>query len=936
MKFFTNKSIWSKIIIILIFVILFEFVVAKPVQADDDFVTFGGTLVSPIAGLFVALGDGMTSVMHEWIMGQEQDLLPAFEEDNSALGWIVDHILWIGAAVALIFGAPIGLIIGAITITFLMKGLFSYIMGDSERTRNTSFVSYPYAIIKDVDKMWFPAYTLTPEEIFKGHILLFNVDFFSDPITVRPHTDDDGNIQYYYYLDENGEEVKTSNQNSAAILRNNISSWYVGLRNIAIVCMMIVLLYVAIRMLLSLTGEEKAKYVQMFKDWLIGMALLASMHYVMVFANVIVNKITDVVSSSVASKSYVVAIPDKDGEMTEKLEEFGYENFTKDGKIDENTSAFNENGSGDKMICWQTNLMGALRISIECSNYGMSYVGKSLCFAALVLFTVFFVFTYLKRLLYMAFLTVIAPLVALTYPIDKLNDGQAQGFDKWLKEYIFNLLIQPMHLLLYYILITSAFDLAGTNPVYSLVAIGFMMPAEKLLRSFFGFEKASTPAGIGGAAGTALALGAVSKLRDLGNGFFGGSKPGSSLPKGDKGDKNNIRTPKNQNGGLDPLAVTAGAAQQTPQQQNDNQNDDEDNNQEEEQQTRIPQPGDPDFMGPLPLPRPGDQNFMGPLTQEQYEQQQEQQQDQQEHQDQQEQQQQPQQQPDRTPMDRRRERVRQRLLNGRPTKRQRIKQAVGRVMTPAGRVAQKAGRQLWRATKATGAYAGTGVLNTAKKLPRVATTATGVVAGAAVGAMAGTVAAMLTGDPKQVATYLGGGALVGEKMGSGASDFVENKVGVLQPKDAKQSFNKVYNGAKYQDERYDKYKRKYKKDDELKERLKANFDKKKVEEMLKKGNIVDKCLDNGIDDIDDIIAVQRLKDEDQNNVGTDEKAIAYAQMAKRVGNEYNADTDKQKKWRTTFKEGYMKNNMSEDQADAQAGIAMEMIAKYNTLKGNNN
>ena len=46
----------------------------------------------------------------------------------------------------------------------------------------------------------------------------------------------------------------------------------------------------------------------------------------------------------------------------------------------------------------------------------------------------------------------IAPFVALTYPIDKLNDGQAQGFNKWLKEYIFNLLIQPMHLLLYTIL----------------------------------------------------------------------------------------------------------------------------------------------------------------------------------------------------------------------------------------------------------------------------------------------------------------------------------------------------------------------------------------------------------------------------------------------------------------------------------------------------
>ena len=38
----------------------------------------------------------------------------------------------------------------------------------------------------------------------------------------------------------------------------------------------------------------------------------------------------------------------------------------------------------------------------------------------------------------MAFLTMVAPLVAFMYPIDKMNDGKAQGFDTWIKEYIFN------------------------------------------------------------------------------------------------------------------------------------------------------------------------------------------------------------------------------------------------------------------------------------------------------------------------------------------------------------------------------------------------------------------------------------------------------------------------------------------------------------------
>ena len=35
----------------------------------------------------------------------------------------------------------------------------------------------------------------------------------------------------------------------------------------------------------------------------------------------------------------------------------------------------------------------------------------------------------------MAFLTLIAPFVALMYPLDKVKDGQAQTFNFWCREY---------------------------------------------------------------------------------------------------------------------------------------------------------------------------------------------------------------------------------------------------------------------------------------------------------------------------------------------------------------------------------------------------------------------------------------------------------------------------------------------------------------------
>jgi hypothetical protein len=61
-------------------------------------------------------------------------------------------------------------------------------------------------------------------------------------------------------------------------------------------------------------------------------------------------------------------------------------------------------------------------------------------------------------------------------------------------------------------LISSAFDLAVTNVLYMLVAIGFMMQAEKLLRKMFGFGKAETPGMLSGAAGTAIMMSSIEKL----------------------------------------------------------------------------------------------------------------------------------------------------------------------------------------------------------------------------------------------------------------------------------------------------------------------------------------------------------------------------------------------------------------------------------------
>lgn len=82
----------------------------------------------------------------------------------------------------------------------------------------------------------------------------------------------------------------------------------------------------------------------------------------------------------------------------------------------------------------------------------------------------------------------------------------------WFKEYVFNVLIQPFHLIIYTVLVGSAIELATTSLIYAVVAIYFIIPAEKLLRKFFGFDNAGTLSAAGSFAGGALFSAMINKI----------------------------------------------------------------------------------------------------------------------------------------------------------------------------------------------------------------------------------------------------------------------------------------------------------------------------------------------------------------------------------------------------------------------------------------
>ena len=161
--------------------------------------------------------------------------------------------------------------------------------------------------------------------------------------------------------------------------------------------------------------------------------------------------------------------------------------------------------------------------------YTGTFYAYIIMYIILTIETVIFVVKYLKRVIYLAFLTMIAPLIALMYPMDKVGDGKAQTFNMWFKEYLFNSLLQPLHLLLYTIFIVGAKELAHSHCIYAIGFYAYMLFAEGFFKKMFGFDKANMPKGLGSPLAAGMSMKVFDAITGLGPpGSPGGKKDGSS------------------------------------------------------------------------------------------------------------------------------------------------------------------------------------------------------------------------------------------------------------------------------------------------------------------------------------------------------------------------------------------------------------------------
>lgn len=467
MKKFTSKNIFEKFILAIVCVILLNFCIAPSSQAAGG-TSFGGKMMSIMRDFTTAIADVAASVVQ--------------------LG---------------------------------MTGEWNYAVADRG---NVTTSGHDYWIKES--EFRYPMLQISPEVIFANKVQLLDADFISSKAT---NNDD--------YL------VQAKNVSPISTLRRIVASWYVTLRTIAVVGLLSVLIYIGIRIIISSTAQDKAKYKQRLVDWVIAFCLLFFMHYIMAAVVTVVDKVNDMLSDDVIKGISLnpeygnVEYNDQSGNHnfdfggTGTPQQDGSGEFSKEGLTEEDVAEWDnkiieevkqmvgtecldegvwseptvggtsatgaqliytrtmtfegatvtitktdtvymdmtvrenrhrlkysysihkdnptvnpgpggENGTGNASLNLKVDSKGRYYIDgdkiLYFTNYARLYLNVKdkdeylpmstaylIIYIALITFTVVFTIRYIKRVIYIAFLTLMAPMVALTYPIDKIRDRKS-------------------------------------------------------------------------------------------------------------------------------------------------------------------------------------------------------------------------------------------------------------------------------------------------------------------------------------------------------------------------------------------------------------------------------------------------------------------------------------------------------------------------------
>jgi hypothetical protein len=215
------------------------------------------------------------------------------------------------------------------------------------------------------------------------------------------------------------KEIKEKNPKAFIIqIREGIKTWYYVLRNIAIMVMVIVLMYVAIRMLLNMyteSPENKARYKEMMIAWIKALSTLIIMHIV-IYTVIAFN--TDIIET-------IKDVAHIDDPRLQNL----------------------------NVILLERALDIRLSISFP----------ATILYVMVTFLTIQYFFVYLKRFILVLILIISGPFIIVKTAYESTGKSVSKTYSKWLYDLIINVMEQSIHALFYALFVRSLFEGAMEN-----------------------------------------------------------------------------------------------------------------------------------------------------------------------------------------------------------------------------------------------------------------------------------------------------------------------------------------------------------------------------------------------------------------------------------------------------------------------------------------
>lgn len=280
-------------------------------------------------------------------------------------------------------------------------------------------------IIKDAKKL------ITIDSILFNEEPLTDVNFFEDSEAVQ--------------------EIKEKNPKAFIIqLRDGVKMWYYIIRNIAIMVMVVILMYVAIRMLFNMytsSAEDKARYKEMMIAWVKALSTLTVMH-IIIYAVIAFN--TDIISM-------IKDVAHIDDPRLQNL----------------------------NVILLERALDIRLSVSFP----------ATILYVLVTYLTVQYFFLYLKRFVMVVILIVSGPFIILKTAYESTGKSVSKAYSKWFYDLIMNVLEQSVHALFFALFVRNLFDGAMNNLVGFLVFWFVLKSMLKITKIIFKLFKFNSKAG---------------------------------------------------------------------------------------------------------------------------------------------------------------------------------------------------------------------------------------------------------------------------------------------------------------------------------------------------------------------------------------------------------------------------------------------------------